>query len=465
MPKRSTAHYQHDLDELFAALEEGEEGLLDATLDLADLAIAAPADDQDLAGGFRAKLALAPRVYQLEAMEAWLAAQGRGTVILPTGAGKTVLAMMAIDRLRLRTLIVVPTIELLHQWRAAAIERLGLSPDKVGVVGDGRRELRPVTVITYASASMPDAPITGYGLLVCDEAHHLPAPGHRIIAERSAAPYRLGLTATPERGDGQEQELYRLIGPPVYRRAPEELAAEGHLARFKQKRIYVDLSPEEALRYGALMGEWKWFLARKRGALARGGDFFGELIKRSGSDPATRSALRAHHQARMIALNAEAKLAETARLLAKHRDEKVLIFSEYNLLVDRLSRALALPSLTYRTPPEERRLTLERFRAGAYSKLAAGRVLNEGVDVPDASVAIVVSGNSTPREHIQRLGRVIRPKAREAVLYELVTRYTSEVAASRRRRKAPNGGVAGEPGSPTAPAAGERSSSHGLQAE
>lgn len=431
--------HQHDLDELFDALSD-EEGLLDATLDLAPQPALAPADDADLAGGFRPKLALAPRAYQSEALAAWLARDGRGTVILPTGAGKTMLALMAIERLRLRTLIVVPTIELLHQWRAACVERLGLAPDKVGVVGDGRREVRPVTVITYASATMPDAPIGGFGLLVCDEAHHLPAPGHRAIAERGGAPYRLALTATPERGDGQEEALYSLIGPPVYRRTPEELSAEGHLARFKERRIYVDLSPEEAIRYGTLMGEWKWFLARKRGALAKGGDFFGELIRRSGSDPAARSALRAHHQARMIALNAEAKIVETAALLAKHRDEKVLIFSEYNLLVDRLSRALALPSLTYRTPPEERRLTLERFRSGAYSKLAAGRVLNEGVDVPDASVAIVVSGNSTPREHIQRLGRVIRPKAREAVLYELVTRYTSEVGASRRRRKRPDKG-------------------------
>jgi len=424
--------HQHDLDELFDELsDEGE--LLDATLE--GVARADSADDSDLVGGFRPKLAVEPRAYQAEALAAWLAAEGRGTVILPTGAGKTVLAMMAIDKLKLRTLIIVPTIELLHQWRGAVIERLGVAADKVGVIGDGRRELRPITVITYASASMPEAPIGGFGLLVCDEAHHLPAPGHQAIAERSGARYRLGLTATPERGDGQEQLLYSLIGRPVYRRTPEELSAEGHLARFREQRIYVDLSPDEAMRYGALMGEWKWFLARKRGALARGGDFFGELIRRSGSDPAARSALRAHHQARMIALNAEAKIVETARLLAQHRAEKVLIFSEYNLLVDRLSRALALPSLTYRTPPEERRLTLERFRSGAYSKLAAGRVLNEGVDVPDASVAIVVSGNSTPREHIQRLGRVIRPKAREAVLYELVTRYTSEVGAARKRRK------------------------------
>jgi superfamily II DNA or RNA helicase len=426
-------NHQHELEELFINL--AEEDLLDASLALEDAAAVVAADDVDLAGGFRAKLAVTPRSYQSEALEAWLAADGRGTVVLPTGAGKTILALMAIEKLKLRTLIVVPTIELLHQWRAAVIERLGVAPGHVGVVGDGRKEPRAITVITYASAAMPGAQIGGYGLLICDEAHHLPSPGHRAIAEGSGAPYRMAITATPERGDGAEEDLYRLIGPAVYRRRPDELAAEGHLARFRERRIYVDLAPDEALRYGALMGEWKWFLARQRGALAKGGDFFGELIRRSGSDPAARNALRAHHQARMIALNAEAKVGEAARLLAQHRDDKLLIFSEYNALVDRASRELGLPSITYRTAAEERRRTLERFRSGAYSKLVAGRVLNEGVDVPDARVAIVLSGNSTPREHIQRLGRIIRPKDGEATLYELVTRHTSEVGAARRRRR------------------------------
>jgi superfamily II DNA or RNA helicase len=375
-----------------------------------------------LAGGFRAKLAITPRPYQSDALAAWLAADSRGVVILPTGAGKTILALMAIERMGLRTLVVVPTIELLYQWRDTAIERLGLPKSKVGVVGDGRRELRPITIITYASAAMPEAPIGGTGLLICDEAHHLPSPSY---------------TATPDRSDGTEEGLYRLLGPLIYQRTPAELSAEGHLAKYREKRIYVNLQPEEALRYAALTTEWKWFIARNRGLLARGGDFFGELIRRSGSDPAARQALRAHHQARMIAPNADAKLGEVARLLAQHRDDKVLVFSEYTALVDKISRTLALPSITYRTAPDERKAILQAFRGGAYSKLVAGRVLNEGVDIPDANVAIVVSGNSTAREHIQRLGRVIRPKKTEAVLYELVTRYTSEVGAARKRRKSP----------------------------
>jgi superfamily II DNA or RNA helicase len=433
--------HQRELDELFAELEEAQDGLLDATLDDERAAEPLPstADETELAGGFRTKLALTPRPYQDDALAAWLAADGRGVVVLPTGAGKTVLALMAIDRLKLRTLVVVPTIELLYQWRDAVIERLGVAKAKVGIVGDGRREVRPITIITYASAGMPEAPIADTGLLICDEAHHLPSPSYRAIPARCGAPYRLGITATPERSDGTDNELYKLLGPVVYQRTPTDLSNEGHLAKFREKRIFVDLQPEEALRYATLMTEWKWFVARNHGMLGRGGDFFGELIRRSGSDPVARQALRAHHQARMIALNAEAKLGEVARLLAQHRGDKVLIFSEYTALVDRLSSALALPAITYRTAPDERKAILRAFRGGAYSKLVAGRVLNEGVDVPDANVAIVVSGNSTPREHIQRLGRIIRPKQSEALLYELVTRYTSEVGAARRRRKTKDG--------------------------
>jgi superfamily II DNA or RNA helicase len=439
--------HQRELDELFAELEEEQDGLLDATLDdeqapgrpdgaiAASAAQALPADETELAGGFRTKLALTPRPYQTDALAAWAAAGGHGVVVLPTGAGKTVLALMAIERMGLRTLVVVPTIELLYQWRDAIIERLGVPKSKVGVVGDGRRELRPITIITYASAAMPEAPIGATGLLICDEAHHLPSPSYSGIPARCGAPYSLGITATPDRSDGAEAGLYRLLGQLVYQRTPAELSAEGHLAKFREKRIYVNLQPEEALRYAALTTEWKWFIARNRGLLARGGDFFGELIRRSGSDPVARQALRAHHQARMIALNAEAKLGEVARLLAQHRQDKVIVFSEYTTLVDKISHALALPSITYRTAPDERKAILQAFRGGAYSKLVAGRVLNEGVDVPDANVAIVVSGNSTAREHIQRLGRVIRPKQTEAVLYELVTRYTSEVNSARKRRQ------------------------------
>ena len=382
---------------------------------------------------FAPRLALQPRPYQREALRSWLANQGRGVVVLPTGAGKTVVAFLALEQLPVRALIVVPTIELLGQWRAGLIDQAGVPPDQVGVVGGGVRSPGPITVITYDSAVLPRRRLAGYGLLIVDEVHHLPAPTYRAIAAKVAAPWRLGLSATPERADGAHTDLDTLVGAEVYRRLPEELSRAGHIAAYRERRIYVDLSPEERYRYDALMAEYKWYLATRRGRLL-GGNFFEQLIRQSASDPAARRALQAHHQARMIALNAESKIDRVAELLEKHRGERVLIFSEYNAMVGVLSRRLAIPAITYRTDPDERRVILGRFRAGRYTKLVTGRVLNEGVDVPDASVAIVVSGSAATREHIQRLGRVLRPKPGGAVLYEIISRRTTEGRAAKARR-------------------------------
>ena len=298
--------------------------------------------------------------------------------------------------------------------------------------GQPLKVVRPITVMTYDSAAMPRRKLDEFGLLIVDEVHHLPAPTYRAIAEKAAAPWRLGLSATPERSDGAHLDLASLIGPEVYRRQAADLAEEGHIARYRERRIFVDLSPEERARYDLLMAEWRWFLARQRSTLGRGG-LFEQLVRQSAHDPAARRALQAQRQARLIALNAGSKIDRVAELLTQHRRDRVIVFAEHVAMVDAIGRRLAIPTITYRTPPDERRLVLERFRAGRYSKLAAGRVLNEGVDVPDARVAIVVSGSAATREYIQRLGRVLRPKPTEAVLYEIVSRRTTEGRAARQR--------------------------------
>jgi len=381
---------------------------------------------------FSPRLALEPRSYQREALRRWLANGGRGVVVLPTGAGKTVVAFMALEQVPVRTLVVVPTIDLLRQWREGLVTRAGIPTDHVGVVGGGERTPKAVTIMTYDSAAMPRRSLAQYGLLIVDEVHHLPAPTYRAIADKAAAPWRLGLSATPERTDGAHVDLAELIGAVVYRRLPADLARSGHIAEYGEKRIFVDLSPDERYRYDALMAEWKWYLATRRSRLM-GGNFFEQLIRQSARDPAARRALQAHHQARMIALNAEGKLARVEELLRSHAGEQVLVFSEYNAMVGTLSHRLGLPAITYRTDPDERRLLLDRFRAGRYSKLVSGRVLNEGVDVPNANVAIVVSGSAATREYIQRLGRVLRPKRRRAMLYEIISRRTIEGRAARAR--------------------------------
>ena len=382
---------------------------------------------------FAPRLALQPRVYQREALRNWLVNGGRGVVVLPTGAGKTVVAFMALEQAPVRTLVVVPTIDLLRQWRDGLIEKAGVPADQVGVVGGGERSPKAVTVMTYDSAAMPRRSLAAYGLLIVDEVHHLPAPTYRAIADKAVAPWRLGLSATPERADGTHRDLAGLVGPEVYRRLPAELARGGHIADYREKRIFVDLTPEERYRYDALMAEWKWYLATRRSQLMRG-NLFEQLIRRSANDPAARRALQAHHQARMIALNAEGKIDRVEELLTKHRAEHVIVFSEYNAMVRAVSQRLGLPAITYRTDADERRTILERFRSGRYGKLVTGRVLNEGVDVPDANVAIVVSGSSATREYIQRLGRVLRPKRRSAMLYEIISRRTTEGRAARARR-------------------------------
>jgi superfamily II DNA or RNA helicase len=377
-------------------------------------------------------------------------------VVLPTGAGKTVVAYDAIARLGVRTLVVVPTIELLRQWRAGIIERLRLPKSLVGAVGGGEHSTGPITIITYDSAAMKRRRLDGYGLLVFDEVHHLPAQSYRIIVEKTSAgahspgestgqqprqasaavgaPWRLGLSATLERSDGRHEDLSALIGLVVYQQGAEELSAQKHIAAFKERRIYVDLAPEEELRYETLMAEWRWYLATRRSQLGNGPDMFSAIIRRSAFDAEARSALRAHHEARLVAMNAEAKLAAIEDLLRKHANDKAIIFSEYVAMVDRISRQMLIPAITYRTPPAERHAILEGFRSGRITKLVTGRVLNEGVDVPDANVAIVASGSASMREYIQRLGRVLRPKATEAQLYELISRRTTERNAARRRR-------------------------------
>jgi superfamily II DNA or RNA helicase len=342
--------------------------------------------------------------------------------------------MMAVEALGARTLVIVPTIDLLEQWRASLVNRLGLPEEYVGVLGGGKQQLRPVTVSTYQSAMAPARRFADIGLLIFDEVHHLPAASYRRIPRAVGAPYILGLSATTERMDGRERDLDLLVGPEVYRKLPAELARDRHIAQYTEKRLFVDLTAEERLRYEALVAEYRWYLAGRRGQTAPGAAAFQDLIRRAGSDPAARRALQAHHQARLIGLHAQAKIALVGDLLLRHRQDKVIIFSEFNAIVDRISRQFLLPAITYRTPAQERRLILERFRAGKYSKLITGRVLNEGVDVPDANVAIVVSGSAATREYIQRLGRVLRPKPTGAMLYELISRHTSESRTAARRR-------------------------------
>src|SRR5436309_373141 len=376
-----------------------------------------------------------PRPYQNEALTNWLAEGSAGVVVLPTGAGKTLVAAMAIHETGLWTLAVVPTLDLLGQWRPALANALSLSADDIGVFGGGEKEMKPITIITYDSAALYPRELKRFGLLIFDECHHLPAPTYRLIAESAFTPLRLGLSATPERGDMAHLDLDQLIGPEVYRRSPAELTEGQYLAQYSEVRIDISLLAEDEVRYAEQRRIYRSFLQRRHIIIHSPEEFQQKVIFMSARDPQAREAMLAWREARNIAMNAPPKYAEIERLLRLHASDQVLLFSEYNPVVDEISRRFCLPSITYKTPAEERRTILDRFRSGQYTKLVTGRVLNEGVDVPDCRVAIIVSGNSTKREYIQRLGRILRPKEGEALLYELVTTGTTEEGVAKRRKE------------------------------
>lgn len=373
-----------------------------------------------------------PRPFQAEALKAWREAKGRGVVVLPTGAGKSHVAVLAIEDKRRSALVVAPTLDLVRQWYDLLRTSFAC---EVGVVGGGSYELQPLTVTTYDSACLHmDHFGARFGLVVFDECHHLPGPSYALAAELCLAPYRLGLSATPERADGQDAKLVRLIGPTVYRKDILELTGP-YLAEYETVRVEVDLSPDERSEYEA---ERAVYLEFVRGQGIRMGSPRGwsDFIMRSARTTAGQRAMRAYRRQRELSLGAKAKLDYIERLLEAHRDEKALIFTQDNATAYAISRRFLIPIITHQTKVKERSEILERFADGRYQAIATSKVLNEGVDVPDASVAIIISGSGSVREHVQRLGRILRRKGDKfATLYELVSRKTGEVYTSDRRRE------------------------------
>ena len=268
---------------------------------------------------YAARVTIPPRVYQAEALAAWQAAGRRGVVVLPTGAGKTLVALLAIDALQLWTLVIVPTLDLLGQWKASLTEGLALPNDAVGVVGGGERDVRPLTVITYESAARHPRLLHRFGLLIADEVHHLPAPAYRRIAEAAVAPFRLGLTATPERADGGHLVLAELVGPEVYRRTPTDLADQGFLAPYTERRLAVRLTEAERSTYEAHRRTYRSYLAARGLRVRSAEEFEQHVLRRSGGDPLAYAALRAHQAARRIAFTAQRKLLVVEAILARHR--------------------------------------------------------------------------------------------------------------------------------------------------
>lgn len=385
---------------------------------------------------FSAELTAEPRPYQQDAIAAWKNAGRRGTVILPTGAGKTFVAQMAIEMVGRSTLVVVPTIDLMNQWYDLLLSSFNA---EIGLIGGGYFEKGAIIVTTYASAfrfmeRMGDQ----FGFIIFDECHHLPSDVYRYAAEMAIAPFRLGLTATPERpGEeaGANEVLERLIGPIVYRREAQQLAGE-FLADYTTEQISVMLSPEEREAYDRARSLFRQFIWEK-------GINFGDprgwqnFIMLSARSEEGRRAMQAYRESKRIALGTDAKLHVLEKLLQRHRRERLIVFTAENEMVYRISEQFLVPAITHETPIKERRMWLDAFNKGDVLALATSKVLNEGVNIPEASVAVVLSGSGSSREHIQRLGRILRKQPdKQAVLYEVVTAQTAEERISQRRTNA-----------------------------
>jgi superfamily II DNA or RNA helicase len=372
-----------------------------------------------------------PRPYQREALAAWQQHGCRGVVVLPTGAGKTLVAQLAIEDRRRSTLVVTPTLDLVRQWYDGLLATFGAP---VGLLGGGEHDIQTLTVATYDSAYLHMEHLGArFGLLVFDECHHLPGPTYALAARLSLAPFRMGLTATPERADGRDAALDALVGPIVYRKDIVELSG-AYLADYETVRVSVDLTAAERAEYTATRDVYRQFL-RSQGINMGSPGGWSDFIMRAARNEEGRRALAAYRRQREIAFTAPAKLAYVERLLLQHREDKAIIFTEDNATVYAVSRRFLIPAITHKTKVRERSQILAGLASGRFAAIATSRVLNEGVDIPDANVAIVMSGSGSVREHVQRLGRVLRKReGKRALLYELVASGTVEAQTSERRR-------------------------------
>jgi superfamily II DNA or RNA helicase len=373
-----------------------------------------------------------PFPHQIEALETWWRSGGRGVIVLPTGTGKTHLAILAIHRAERPALILTPTIDLLNQW----YDELMVAFDvPVGLLGGGYYDIQPLTVTTYDSAYIHlERWGHRFGLLVFDECHHLPGPTYRTAALGSLAPFRLGLTATPERADGQEVLLPELVGPILYRKEIKQLAGQ-FLADYRIERLYVELSAEDWERYQKARAVYRGFLEERDISTATV-EGWQRFLRETYRSPEGRAAFLAYREQKQLALAAPAKLQLLERLLERHRRDRVLVFTYDNATVYQIARRFLIPAITHQTRTRERREILLRFHDGTYPVLVTSQVLNEGVNVPAANVGIILSGTGSVREHVQRLGRLLRKYGdKQAVLYEVVSRGTAEEYTSERRRQ------------------------------
>ena len=355
---------------------------------------------------------------------------GQGCIIMPTGTGKTEVALNLMASSCISTLVVAPVRDLMYQWHRRIFEGLGYD---AGIVGDNTYRLSPVSVTTYDSACIHMERFGNqFGMIVFDECHHLPGRVRADAARMCAAPLRLGLTATLERSDGRHLELEQLIGPTVYE-IPISDARGKTLADYEVVRIPVHLSDDEQRRYDRLSHDVRAFVSERR---KNDPEFDWEkLCSESRNSHESRQAMRAFLAKKSIEERAEEKLRVIEDLFRLHAGEPCLVFAGSNAMARDVSLRFLIPCLLGHCNKHERLDVLRGLEERIYPALVANQVLDEGVDLPEVKVAIVIGGKSSARQAKQRLGRILRKSGNSrAILYEIVCTDTNEEKRSRSRR-------------------------------
>jgi superfamily II DNA or RNA helicase len=370
------------------------------------------------------------RPYQEAAAFSWELSDRRGIVVLPTGAGKTRVAVAAMAATGARALCLVPTRVLLEQWLA---ELRGVHQGPVGCLGDGEHHIEAVTVATFESAyrHMPRLG-RSFELLIVDEVHHFGVGVRDEALEMSIARFRLGLTATPPEKDALSR-LDELVGPIVYQLGVGDLTGTW-LADFDLVVLQLGLDAEERAQYTTDYRAFSEINRRFRRLYPQG--TWQEFVSAASQSAEGRAAVAAWRRAQRLISFTRAKASAVRVLLERHPDARVLIFTADNESAYAIAREHLVMPITCDVSRAERAGALQAFRTGELRALVSARVLNEGIDVPDADVAIIVAGAHGQREHVQRVGRLLRPMpGKRAVVYELVTMATAEARRARERRR------------------------------
>ena len=347
------------------------------------------------------------RDYQRMAVDSFVASGSHGVIVLACGAGKTLVGMAAMARIGMNTLVITPNTAAAHQWHAEIRDKTDIDNSDLGEYTGSRKEIKPVTIATYQMLTyrdkqddeMPHMEVITkqeWGLIIFDEVHVLPAPVFRAVSEIQAR-RRLGLTATLIREDGLERDVFSLIGPKRYDLPWRELEQSGHIAKAHCIEIRVP------------MGK---------------GDHFAHATAED------------RHKAYRIAAENRVKDSVAKALIEKHAGEGILVIGQYIKQLQRIAEHLAAPVITGRMSNNERERLYAAFRTGELRLLVVSKVANYAIDLPDASVAIQISGAFGSRqEEAQRLGRILRPKGGPAYFYTLVSDHSEELKfASNRQR-------------------------------